>query len=111
MNLIQVDVVRLESLQTLFYLCKESCPRESSIFRAWTHPAKDLGRNNHFVALRQLTQDCADNLLTGTERIHIRRIKRRKTRFQSLPNNRSRFVDTNRPLMCTTRWVAKTHAA
>ena len=81
MNLIQVDVVRLESHQTLLDLRKESSPGESSIFGARPHRVKDLRRKNHLVAPGQLAQDGADNLLTGTERIHIGRIKRRNPRF------------------------------
>ena len=102
MNLIEVDVVRLEPLQTLLDLRKDRRPRESGIFGAWPHAAKDLGRNNHIVALGQLTQDLADNLLTGTERIHIRRIKRRNTRFQSLLDNRPSLVDPECPFLGAT---------
>ena len=98
MNLVEIDIVRLESLERFFALGDDVPPLIALCVRIlWIRPSMNLrGQDDvlpHAVALEHL----ADNLLALTLRVDVRRIDEIDSALECIVEDRHRLVLVGRP--------------
>ena len=107
-----VDVVEAEPAEARVHTFDHVLARQSGLVGAAPHRHGNLGRKHVLVATQQLAQQRADDLLAGTDAIHVGAIEVEQAALDRRFEDRAGVVDAKRPvaLMSPSRF-AEIHRA
>ncbi len=75
MDLVEVDVIHAEPAQAGVYLAHDRLARQPAAIWPRPHTPVDLGRDHDLVAVREIPDRPAEDLLAAAERITVRGIE------------------------------------
>src|SRR5215216_1534763 len=110
MDLVQVDVVRSKPLQAVVDLAEDCLAREPCAVWSFTHLAVQLGGDDDLVAICEVPQGTAEDLLAPSDGIHVRRIEEIDAKLKRLLDDRSAVLFVEHPLVDPTFRVPEPHA-
>ena len=112
MNLIEIDIISAEPLQTQIDLAKNGLARKAfSVRIARPHFAVDLRGDHDLAALGVFLHRAAKKFFAGAERIDVGRVVEIDPGFERALVKRLRGFFVQRPRMCTASAVRVRHRA
>src|SRR5688572_6796655 len=110
MDLVHVDVFRPEPLQAVVDLAEDRLARQPLAVRSFTHLAMQLGGDDDFVAIGEVPQSAAEDLLAPSDGVHIRRIEEIDAKLERFLDDRAAVLLVEHPFMDPTFRVPEPHA-
>ena len=99
MDLIKIDIVGAQSLQTVFHRVHKRFGRQARCIGGLPPGAKCLGRNDDLVAPGKFFQPFAGDRFRSSRRINIGRIEEIDPQLERLADHRARSLFVHRPVM------------
>src|SRR5215211_6054043 len=111
MDLVQVDVVRPKPLQAVIDLAQDRLARQPLTVRSFTHLAVQLGGDDDLVAIGEVPQSAAEDLLAPSNGVHIRRVEEIDPKVKRFLDDRPAVLLVEDPLVDPTFRVPEPHTA
>ena len=102
MDLVEVDILRPKPLQALVDLAQDRLARQPFAIWPLTHLAVQLGGNDDLVAIGEVLQSAAENLLALSNRIDVGRVEEIDAKLQRFLDDRP-AVPSSSTHLCTQR--------
>src|SRR5512134_1894100 len=103
MNLVEVDVVRPESLQARVDFVEDRLARETSPVWTRAHHPPDFRRDDDLFAASEFPKRAAGDLLACPKAVHVGRVEEVDAMLDGAPEERPRFVLFQSPLPTQSR--------
>jgi hypothetical protein len=97
--LVEVDIVHAKPAQAVVDFGEDRLARQPSAVGAGTHPAIDLGGDDHLVAAGEILDRAAENFLAAAERIAVGGVEEIDAGFERLLDERAAFFLAEAPGM------------
>src|SRR3954447_14300252 len=111
MDLVAIDVIGAEAAKTSIDLDHDRLARQAGTIGSRSHPAIHLGGDDHLIALREVLDRSAEDLLAIPERIAVRRVEEIDTGFERTLDKRAALLLAEAPGMITAVAATIAHAA
>jgi hypothetical protein len=96
-DLVEVDVVRAEAAQRVVDLGHDRFARQAAAVGSQPHRMAQLGGDHHGVAVGEVLERAAEDLLAGAVGVHVRGVEEVDPRLHRVPDERSRVLFALRP--------------
>ncbi len=109
MDLVEIHVICLQSLQAFIDLAQDRLARETSAIRIVTHFAMHLGGDDDLIPIREILQRASKNLLALANGINIGRIEEINPQLKRFLDDRPAILLVEHPLVNPTLRIPKPH--
>jgi hypothetical protein len=111
MDLVEIDIVGAQALQAGVDLVEDGLARQAAAIGAGAHLHIDLGRQHDLLALGEIAQGAADDLLAGAVGVDVGGVDEIDAEFQCLLDERPTLLLIKGPEMGAALRHAIGHAA
>jgi hypothetical protein len=111
MDLVKVDVLGSKPLQAVIDLGQDRLARQPLAVRSFTHLAVQFGGDDDLVAIGELPQGTAEDLLALPNGINVCRVEEIDAKLECFLDDRSAVLLVEHPLVYPTFRVPEAHAA
>jgi hypothetical protein len=110
-DLVQVDIVGAEAAQAVVDLGQDRLAGQARAVGARAHRVPDLGGDDDVVAVGEVLQRPAEDLLAGTLGVHVGGVEEVDARLDRVPDERAALLLAQRPDRVAAARLAVGHGA